>query len=84
MKRFDNVKANTFHHINVLVFIGKFSTQNWKDHKTHIISSCFDLLVKFMLILVPERWISNQQNVQNHTLIKTIKKKNDLFQVEPM
>lgn len=34
---------------------------------TNIISSSFDLLIESMLIFIPERRISNQQNVKNHT-----------------
>lgn len=36
-------------------------------HVTYIISSSFDLLVETMLIFIPERGVTDQQDVENHT-----------------
>ena len=35
--------------------------------RTHVIRSSFDLLIEFVLVLIPERRITHQQDVQNHT-----------------
>lgn len=45
--------------------------------QTHIVGSCFDLLVEFVLVLIPEWRISNQKDVENHTY--TCKKKKKAF-----
>lgn len=36
----------------------------------YIIGPSLNLLVKAMLILIPERWVAHQQDVQNHTCKK--------------
>lgn len=35
--------------------------------RAHIVRSGFDLLVEFVLVLVPERRVSNQEDVKDHT-----------------
>lgn len=41
------------------------------DLITYIISSCFDLLVEFVLVLIPEWGVAHQQDVQDHTYTRT-------------
>lgn len=33
---------------------------------THIIGPSLDLLVQLVLVLIPERWVAHQQDVQDH------------------
>lgn len=35
--------------------------------KTHIVGTSLDLLIKSMLILIPEWRVAHQQDVENHT-----------------
>lgn len=37
-----------------------------KEKTAHVISSSLDLLVQFVLVLVPERRVTHQQDVENH------------------
>lgn len=37
----------------------------------HIVRPGFDLLVEFVLVLVPERRVSNQKNIEDHTYTQT-------------
>lgn len=39
--------------------------------RAHVVSSGFDLLVEFVLVLVPERRVSNQEDVEDHTCTQT-------------
>lgn len=41
-----------------------------KKGETHVIGTSFDLSVQPMLVLVPERRVAHQQDVQNHTCEK--------------
>lgn len=41
--------------------------------KTHVVGTSFDLSVQPMLVLVPERRVAHQQDVQNHTCDKITK-----------
>lgn len=36
---------------------------------TYIIGSGFDLLIEFMLVLIPERRVAHEQNVQDNTCV---------------
>lgn len=36
-----------------------------KTKSTYIVGPSFDLLVESMLILIPKRWIPNQENVED-------------------
>lgn len=38
-----------------------------EEEAAHIVRSGFDLLVEFVLVLVPERRVSNQEDVKDHT-----------------
>lgn len=40
---------------------------NKQQRQAHIVRSSFDLLVEFVLVLVPERRVSNQKDVEDHT-----------------
>lgn len=40
-------------------------------NKTHIISTSFNLLVKSVLVLVPEWRITHQEDVEDHTYTHT-------------
>jgi len=48
--------------------------------KTHVVGTSFDLSVQPVLVLVPERRVAHQQDVQNHTCDTTTK----LCQTNPM
>lgn len=44
--------------------------QRWEEQRqrgAHVVRAGFDLLVEFVLVLVPERRVSNQQDVEDHT-----------------
>ena len=45
----------------------KNDTDGERERATHVIGSCFDLLVQFVLVFIPERRVTHQQNVQDHT-----------------
>lgn len=38
-----------------------------KRRNTYIICTSLDLLIQFVLVFVPEGWVTNQQDVQDHT-----------------
>lgn len=40
---------------------------SWKRRNTYIICTSLNLLVQFVLVFVPEGWVTNQQDVQDHT-----------------
>lgn len=45
-----------------------FNLKRNRDEKlTNVICSSFDLLVEFVLVLVPERRVPNQKDVEDHT-----------------
>lgn len=43
------------------------SGERRSGRRAHIICSSFDLLVEFVLVLVPEWRVSNQEDVKDHT-----------------
>lgn len=44
-----------------------FREREKTERRAHIVCSSFDLLVEFVLVLVPERRVSNQKDVEDHT-----------------
>lgn len=49
--------------------VGVEDTSKWRVimSGTYIIGSGFDLLVEFVLVLIPERRVTHEQNVQDNT-----------------
>ena len=45
--------------------------ESMRGGKTHIIGSCFNLLVEFVLVFIPERRVAHQENIQDHTYKST-------------
>lgn len=48
-------------------FFWHYHQHYMKDAFTDIICASFNLLIESMLVFIPEGWVSNQQDVENHT-----------------
>lgn len=53
------------------VTVGEVGGGRCGERQAHIVRSSFDLLVEFVLVLVPERRVSNQKDVEDHTYTQT-------------
>lgn len=55
--------------------MGEEDTRKWhaKTPGTYIIGSGFDLLVEFMLVLIPERRVAHKQDVQDDACVDSKK-----------
>lgn len=49
---------------------------------TYIIGSGFDLLVEFVLVLIPERRVAHEQNIQNYTCVDILQQKKIIYRVK--
>lgn len=58
-----DVPTQRMSHINVL-------NKRWGGGQAHVVRSGFDLLVEFVLVLIPERGVSNQEDVKDHTYVR--------------
>ena len=56
----NSVPSRTQLHICTLIRISNL-------YSTYTIVSHFNLLVQFLLLFIPKRWVANQENVENDT-----------------